>query len=62
MKGQGQAVSYDRRISFVAPATLADRVTAAAQEQMTSINAWLRAACVERLRKENEVQRPARSA
>jgi len=61
MKGR-TAPEYDSRFSFVLPAPLADRVSAAAQEQMTSINAWLRRAVVERLAKEtsvNDVQRRA---
>jgi hypothetical protein len=61
MKGRvAPAEIYDRRISFVAPATLADRVTAAAQSRMMSINSWLRGAILEQLAKEtsvNDVQR-----
>lgn len=60
MKGTS-APEYDRRLSFVGPAELADRVMASARAEMTSINSWLRRACLEQLAKENsnEVQRRA---
>jgi predicted HicB family RNase H-like nuclease len=51
-----RAPGYDRRISFVMPPSLYEAVTAAADEKMQSINAWLRQACLSKL-EEGDVDR-----
>lgn len=48
-------VSYERRMSFVMPPSLADAVTEAAQAKLMSINSWLRQACLEQLARSKEV-------
>ena len=47
---------FDARMSFVCPATLVERVAEAARLEMTSSGAWLRAAALARLRKEQAIE------
>jgi hypothetical protein len=44
--------SFDARMSFVCPHDLVAQVAEAARQEMTSSGQWLRAAVLDRLRKE----------
>jgi len=48
---------FDRRLSFVCPAWLANALAARAKEQMTSVNSVLRQACAELVKQKGEPQR-----
>ena len=43
---------YDARLSVIVPKPLVSAVAAAARENLTSVNAWVRHACLEQLRLE----------
>jgi hypothetical protein len=48
--------TFDACMSFVCPATLVERVAKAARLEMTSSGAWLRAAALDRLQREQRVE------
>jgi hypothetical protein len=44
------------RMSFVCPGTLVEKIQQAARQEMTSSGQWLRAAALDRLKKERAIE------